>query len=143
MGSHETSLFGTAWGSKPRAVITILAPRKGVGKAGEAKKWRRAVQLERMLKLLDIHFNDQFQYPVIIFHEDMTPAQMREVRSWTRSNVVFSSFSFERPVGISAGRIFADHISCCVHNIASISCVFLVLVCTFVGGVCVCVCVCV
>lgn len=53
--------------------------------------------LKRSLSLLDANFNDQFNYPVIIFHEDFNENLMEDIRKATRSDLKFEKVKFEIP----------------------------------------------
>jgi hypothetical protein len=58
---------------------------------------RDIADLKRSLSLLDANFNDQFDYPVFIFHEDFNKRLMEDIRKATRSNVKFEKVEFEIP----------------------------------------------
>lgn len=45
--------------------------------------------LRRCLQSLDVYFNDQHNYPVIIMHEDVPVSMQQEIATWTRSSVAF------------------------------------------------------
>ncbi|KAI9018343.1 nucleotide-diphospho-sugar transferase [Hyaloraphidium curvatum] len=49
----------------------------------------RAHLLKRCLQSLDVSFNDQFHYPVILLHEDLPQQTIDTIRSWTRSRIEF------------------------------------------------------
>ncbi len=70
-----------------KAVILYLA----------RSKRKDIVSLKRSLSLLDINFNDKFNYPVIIFHEDFNENLMEEIRKATRSNLKFEKVDFKIP----------------------------------------------
>lgn len=53
--------------------------------------------LKRSLSLLDINFNDEFKYPVIIFHEDFDEKLSKNIRESTRSDLKFEKIKFEIP----------------------------------------------
>jgi hypothetical protein len=87
---YTRKLEDNVWGSPLPEDASI--PRSGLGvfmilwtsddEAGRAK-------LKRCLQSLDVHFNDRFNYPVIILHQDLQQATMDAVRTWTRSRVHF------------------------------------------------------
>ncbi|MFZ3060709.1 MAG: hypothetical protein WA102_13365 [Candidatus Methanoperedens sp.] len=70
-----------------KAVILYLA----------RSKRKDIASLKRSLSLLDINFNDKFNYPVIIFHEDFNENLMEEIRKATRSNLKFEKVEFKVP----------------------------------------------
>lgn len=106
---HSTvPLFGPGWAAtgKPRAVFQILVPAGKAlaarAKAKTVKSWGgQAAQeehLERCLKLIDLHFNDKYHYPVVLLHEpDLSTDYKARIRGWSRSSLVFYEFSFQRP----------------------------------------------
>jgi len=53
--------------------------------------------LKRSLSLLDINFNDGFNYPVIIFHEDFSDNLMENIRKSTPSKLQFAQVKFDIP----------------------------------------------
>lgn len=53
--------------------------------------------LKHSLSLLDVNFNDKFNYPVIIFHEDINESLMKSIRKATHSNLQFEKVIFEIP----------------------------------------------
>ncbi|NJD76986.1 MAG: hypothetical protein FIB08_07815 [Candidatus Methanoperedens sp.] len=54
-------------------------------------------ELKRSLSLLDVNFNDKFNYPVVIFHEDINEKLMGKIRESTRSQIQFEKVSFKIP----------------------------------------------
>lgn len=54
-------------------------------------------ELKRSLSLLDMNFNDEFKYPVIIFHEDFDEKLMANIRKSTHSDLNFEKILFETP----------------------------------------------
>lgn len=54
-------------------------------------------ELKRSLSLLDINFNDKFNYPVIIFHEDFNNNLMEDIQKSTHSKLKFEKVEFEIP----------------------------------------------
>lgn len=59
------------------------------------------------LASVDQHFNDRFQYPVIIFHEaDLYDVSNRsQVRAMTRSTVYFEEVRFELPAFVNRSAV--------------------------------------
>lgn len=53
--------------------------------------------LKRSLSLLDTNFNNRFNYPVIIFHEDFNESLMGDIQRATHSNLQFEKVKFEIP----------------------------------------------
>ncbi len=53
--------------------------------------------LKRSLSLLDVNFNDRFNYPVIIFHEDFCDSLIENIRKSTQSKLQFEQVKFEIP----------------------------------------------
>ena len=53
--------------------------------------------LKKSLHLLDINFNDRFNYPVVIFHENFTDTIINNIRSHTNSYMMFEKITFEIP----------------------------------------------
>lgn len=53
--------------------------------------------LKLSLSHLDINFNNQFKYPVIIFHEDFGESRMQEIQKATHSNLQFEKVEFKIP----------------------------------------------
>jgi alpha 1,2-mannosyltransferase len=53
--------------------------------------------LKHSLSLLDINFNDKFNYPVIIFHEDFNESLLEDIQKSTRSNLKFEKVDFQVP----------------------------------------------
>ena len=59
---------------------------------------QRINRLTQSLHALDTYFNDQFRYPVIIFHEhDFTGEDVQKVRNATKSDLFFQTIPFTRP----------------------------------------------
>lgn len=46
-------------------------------------------KLKRSLQSLDVNFNDRFNYPVIMMHQDLQQTTLDAVRTWTRSRIHF------------------------------------------------------
>jgi len=42
---------------------------------------------------LDVYFNDRFDYPILILHEDLSQEVIDTVRTWTRSRIEFVGHS--------------------------------------------------
>lgn len=61
--------------------------------------------LKRSLSLLDVNFNDKFNYPVIIFHEDFNERLMENIRKATRSKLQFEKVKFEIPSFLSREEV--------------------------------------
>lgn len=53
--------------------------------------------IKQSLNLLDINFNINYKYPVIIFHEDLTEKSMQEIRKSSNSKIIFEQVHFEIP----------------------------------------------
>jgi len=70
-----------------KAVITYLSRSRA----------RDIEDLKRSLSLLDINFNDRFNYPVLIFHEDFNDSLIEDIRKSTRSKLKFERIKFELP----------------------------------------------
>jgi len=73
--------------SQIKAVIVYLARSRA----------KDIANLKRSLSLLDVNFNDQFNYPVIVFHEDFDEKLMENIRNVTRSDLKFEKVKFEIP----------------------------------------------
>ena len=54
-------------------------------------------QLKRCLQSLDVFFNDRFDYPVLILHEDLQQEAIETVQTWTRSRIEFVGHSLIDP----------------------------------------------
>mmetsp|Transcript_8189 Transcript_8189/g.19029 ORF Transcript_8189/g.19029 Transcript_8189/m.19029 type:complete len:425 (+) Transcript_8189:20-1294(+) len=54
------------------------------------------------LQFLDLNFNDHFQYPVLIFHENLGPGQVNVITAATRSPVEFHQITLRIPTFIDA-----------------------------------------
>lgn len=61
--------------------------------------------LRRSLRLLDRHFNQRFDYPVLIFHEDFSPALQRSLQAMTRSRLLFPQVEFAFPDFVDRSRV--------------------------------------
>jgi hypothetical protein len=61
--------------------------------------------LKLSLSLLDLNFNNRFQYPVVIFHEDFDETLMEQICRSTRSKVYFEPVHFEVPSFLSKTEI--------------------------------------
>ncbi|OIP76251.1 MAG: hypothetical protein AUK06_00285 [Parcubacteria group bacterium CG2_30_36_18] len=61
--------------------------------------------LKLSLSSLDVNFNDQFRYPVIIFHRDFSEALIQDIRKATRSNTRFEKVKFEIPDFLNKAEI--------------------------------------
>ena len=79
------SLLASWPSSKPKAAIYILT---------RSIRWDA---LTKALASLDQYFNNQFRYPIIIFHENEFNKRRDEVRQLTRSDVYFQSITFSIP----------------------------------------------
>lgn len=53
--------------------------------------------LKHSLSVLDLNFNNQFNYPIIIFHEDFNESLMDEIQKCTQSKLKFERVKFEIP----------------------------------------------
>lgn len=61
--------------------------------------------LKRSLNFLDVNFNNQFNYPVVIFHEDFDSDLIKKIRKNTRSCIKFIKVKFELPDFLSKKEI--------------------------------------
>jgi len=61
--------------------------------------------LRNSLKNLDLYFNNSFKYPVVIFHEDFTPALMKKIRAATASKIKFFKVIFKVPYFLNRNEI--------------------------------------
>ena len=61
--------------------------------------------LKKSLKLLDLHYNDQFHYPVLIFHEDLSNGLKAELQNATRSALTFAELHFELPAFLKKSEV--------------------------------------
>ena len=68
---------------KPRAAIYILT--------------HRVTWLIKLLRSIDQYFNDEFQYPIIIFHERDLIESRDKIKQATRSAIFFQLVEFEIP----------------------------------------------
>jgi len=73
--------------TKPKGVIVYLS----------RSTEKDIAYLKKSLSLLDVNFNDQFNYPVIIFHEDFGKNLIKEVSESTHSNINFVKIIFKIP----------------------------------------------
>lgn len=87
---YTRALEDNVWGSPlPR---DAAIPRSGLGVfmilwTNDSEESR--AKFKRCLQSLDVHFNDRFNYPVIVLHQDLSQATVDEVRTWTRSRIQF------------------------------------------------------
>ena len=70
---------------KPKAAIYILV------------NTARVLNIYEILSQLDKHFNDVFNYPVILFHENMTNILRLGIRNSTNSDIFFQTVTFRLP----------------------------------------------
>ena len=88
---------------KPNVQVNNISFSKNEGNIKAAifylvrSKPKDIADLKRSLSLLDVNFNNQFNYPVIVFHEDFTETLMEDIREATRSNLQFEIVKFEIP----------------------------------------------
>lgn len=54
-------------------------------------------EIKQSLKLLDINFNNNYKYPVVIFHEDLKENTIQEITKSSKSYLMFEQISFEIP----------------------------------------------
>ena len=91
---YSRNLESSVWGTELPDDSNI--PRSGLGifmilwtqddETGRSK-------LKRCLQSLDVFFNDRFDYPVLILHEDLPQGTMETIRTWTRSRIEFVGHS--------------------------------------------------
>jgi alpha 1,2-mannosyltransferase len=74
--------------SKQKAAIVYLTRQKDI------------LDLKKSLFLLDAHFNKQFKYPIIIFHEDLTKGMMCDLKSVSKSKIIFEKLTFKFKPGV-------------------------------------------
>lgn len=74
-------------GDKPKAAILYLC----------SSLPKYVTDLKLSLSYLDKNFNDQFKYPVIVFHRDFSEELMEDIRKSTRSHIIFDKIKFEIP----------------------------------------------
>lgn len=53
----------------------------------------RFAKLKHMLRLFDSNYNDRFNYPLVIFHDDLRPEDQARIRKATNSQVEFHTVS--------------------------------------------------
>ena len=70
---------------KPKGVIYILTQKS------------RQFLLQNLLESLDSHFNAQFSYPIVIFHEEMDLKTKLAIQSTTQVNIFFQKVHFSVP----------------------------------------------
>ena len=71
--------------NKPKAAIYFLA------------EVDQLTYFERALRSLDKYFNTEFQYPVIVFHENMDKSTMERIRTFTKSLLYFQRVLMDLP----------------------------------------------
>jgi len=97
-GGSEEGVAAKSTG-RPNAAITILVKNspKDLG------------QLPSCLRSIDQHFNNQYHYPLVIFHDSEKPldaAQQDRIRKMTKSNLNFEVVSWTLPAFYAP---FMDH----------------------------------
>lgn len=80
---------------KIKGVIVYLGPRKTVEMPGRGIS--RFEVMIRSIENLDYYFNNKFNYPIIIFHEDYNMNEMEMIQNRTNS----SKYSFIEMIKIS------------------------------------------
>jgi hypothetical protein len=65
--------------------------------------------LKLSLSSLDVNFNDQFKYPVIIFHEGFNKALIQSICKATHSNVQFEKVEFKIPDFLNKAEITKNY----------------------------------
>ena len=86
---------------KPKATIYVLI---------QGDYYRMSL-LKRFLRSLDTNFNNEFQYPLILFHEsDVTEEIKVTIRNWTKSDVYFQNVSFSIPTFLT--KPIVENIPC-------------------------------
>lgn len=91
---YSRNIEASVWGSE--LPNDSLIPRSGLGIfmilwTKNDEDGRR--QIKRCLQSLDVSFNDRFDYPVLIMHENLTNDDIRSIRTWTRSRIEFTGRS--------------------------------------------------
>ncbi|GEM_PF-5568489 len=61
--------------------------------------------LKKSLSLLDKHFNNRFNYPVIVFHEAFEKKLKEDIRKNTKSEINFARVDFKIPDFLADGEI--------------------------------------
>jgi hypothetical protein len=82
----QTSVWGSALPHESRI------PRAGLGifmMLWTQNNEDNRAKLKRCLQALDVFFNDRFDYPILILHEDLPQETIDTIRSWTRSRIEF------------------------------------------------------
>ena len=87
---YTREIEDNVWGS-PLPEGTLI-PQSGLGVfmilwTSDTEESRE--KFKRCLQSLDVNFNDRFDYPVIILHQDLQQTSIDAVRTWTRSRVHF------------------------------------------------------
>jgi len=88
--NYTRRLEDNVWGSPlPR---DAAIPRSGLGVfmiLWTSDNAEGRAKLKRCLQSLDVHFNDRFNYPIILLHQNLQQSSLDAVRSWTRSQIEF------------------------------------------------------
>jgi len=66
---------------------------------------RDVKDLKKSLHYLDINFNDDYKYPVIIFNEDFTNTIMESIKNSTRSEIIFQKVTFKIPEFLNKNEV--------------------------------------
>lgn len=91
---------------KPKAVILYLARTSP----------KDIADLKESLRLLYVNFNQRFNYPVIIFHEDFSDGLMAEIRENAKSSIGFEKIRFSMPDFLNEKEIL-EYFGPARHNI--------------------------
>ena len=99
MNSLELSRFQdclSKWPSgKPKAAVYFLL---------QANSLRLCMAVQCILSL-DRYFNKQYQYPVIVFHEDLPGFQMERLQKQSSSDLYFQQVSFAIPYHVNKSQV--------------------------------------
>ena len=66
---------------------------------------RDVEKLKESLRRLDYFFNDQYSYPVIVFHENFDQELQRQITGVTRSPIQFETVTFQIPEFLDRAKI--------------------------------------
>jgi len=90
-----------------KSVLAVLPeePKKEEGAIFTLIHGNSLKRLPKMLSSLDLHFNDRYGYPVVLFTEKVSEAQKNEIRRLTRSRLVFHDVEFSLPASLDLARV--------------------------------------
>lgn len=86
---------------KPKAVILYLSRSLP----------KDIVDLKESLRLLDENFNNRFNYPLIIFHEDFDERLIQDIKRSTNSRIEFKKVEFEIPNFLNKDEVYTHTFS--------------------------------